>query len=484
MLQTLFRNSRKFIYASLLCLIILFSGIIFVYYLYRSGSYADLLRGWLDFAHHRFTRIINSVVVGLPDARAEVISTSVNVVISEMAADEGFNYLDGGTFGFTNSSGCNLSFNFPQNFYTENFEVRTNTYANDYFSSSKPPPSSSTFIGKTYDFDFYASSGTQFYTSQVPATITMCYTDSEVSGYDESTLAPYRWGSGESSWQLISGSTVDTANNTVTFSTSSFSSFGLFGSSPSGGGGGGGGGTSSVTPTIPAATRVILQGKAYPSAGVTILKDGQVITAVKADEQANFKVEITDITAGAYTFGVWAEDKDGVKSITFNFTVNVVADKLTTVSGIFIPPTISLENDILAKGEILKSQGYTAPESSVETRVSSEEKIGKVSADKQGGWFYLLDTADLEIGSHSIRAKAETKDGLLSAFSKILSFTIGKKTTELKQVDLNNDGKVDLVDFSIFLFNWGVPKNPAADFNSDGKVDITDFSVMMYWWTG
>lgn len=50
--------------------------------------------------------------------------------------------------------------------------------------------------------------------------------------------------------------------------------------------------------------------------------------------------------------------------------------------------------------------------------------------------------------------------------------------------DLNFDGKVDLVDFSILLFNWGIPKNPIADINNDGKVDLVDFSIMLYWWTG
>ena len=50
--------------------------------------------------------------------------------------------------------------------------------------------------------------------------------------------------------------------------------------------------------------------------------------------------------------------------------------------------------------------------------------------------------------------------------------------------DLNNDNRVDLVDFSILLFNWGVPKDSIADLNKDGKVDLVDFSILLYWWTG
>lgn len=54
---------------------------------------------------------------------------------------------------------------------------------------------------------------------------------------------------------------------------------------------------------------------------------------------------------------------------------------------------------------------------------------------------------------------------------------------EERPADLNTDKKVDLVDFSILLYNWGKPKNPKADLNNDGIVDLVDFSIMLYWWT-
>jgi len=51
--------------------------------------------------------------------------------------------------------------------------------------------------------------------------------------------------------------------------------------------------------------------------------------------------------------------------------------------------------------------------------------------------------------------------------------------------DINNDGYVDIVDFSILLYFWGQtnPSNPCADINRDGIVDIIDFSIMLYWWS-
>ena len=49
--------------------------------------------------------------------------------------------------------------------------------------------------------------------------------------------------------------------------------------------------------------------------------------------------------------------------------------------------------------------------------------------------------------------------------------------------DLNGDGKVNLIDFSILLFYWG-SDNACADQNSNGKVDLVDFSILLYNWTG
>jgi len=43
---------------------------------------------------------------------------------------------------------------------------------------------------------------------------------------------------------------------------------------------------------------------------------------------------------------------------------------------------------------------------------------------------------------------------------------------------------INLVDFSILLYNWGIPKNPTVDLNNDGKVDLRDFSILLYYWTG
>lgn len=48
--------------------------------------------------------------------------------------------------------------------------------------------------------------------------------------------------------------------------------------------------------------------------------------------------------------------------------------------------------------------------------------------------------------------------------------------------DLNQDGRVDIRDFSILLSKWRT-SDAVADINDDGKVDIRDYSILFSNWT-
>lgn len=71
------------------------------------------------------------------------------------------------------------------------------------------------------------SSNTSFNDS---ITITITYSDADISGYDESSLRIYRYSSGV--WTVLSGCSVNTTTNTITCTTTNFSAFGLFGTPP------------------------------------------------------------------------------------------------------------------------------------------------------------------------------------------------------------------------------------------------------------
>ncbi len=57
-------------------------------------------------------------------------------------------------------------------------------------------------------------------------------------------------------------------------------------------------------------------------------------------------------------------------------------------------------------------------------------------------------------------------------------------TPASQKVDMNKDGKVDLLDFNTLMVHWGnTGASDTADFNSDGKVDVLDFNLLMVYWT-
>lgn len=122
------------------------------------------------------------------------------------------------------------SVSLPTGFYSDSLQMEAFSYLSAAVSDSKPEPSDKQFVGKVYDINFFDSSGNAVSTLSKPTTIILTYTDSDVSGIEESAIKPYKSEDGSSSWQLISGSILDTENNTVTFTATSFSWFALLGS--------------------------------------------------------------------------------------------------------------------------------------------------------------------------------------------------------------------------------------------------------------
>lgn len=405
---------------------------------------------------------------------------------AEATATPQFTSSEGGTHTL-NSGNNSAKITLPANFHSQDLQLQEFSHPNNSFASTKPAPSGKNFIGKTYDFIFVDPDGETVSTLSQSATMVLTYADSDVSGIDENTLAPYRWGSDDSSWQLIAGATVDTANNKVTFSTASFSSFVLLGSpqqeeeQQQGGGGGG-----SYAPP-----QINLSGRAFPLSKVTVLKDGQIAITTIAGPDAKFSISLSGLSSGNYTFSVYGEDDSQRRSILFTFPVFITQGAATDISGIFIAPTIAVDKSEVKKGDNISIFGRSAPSSTITIGVSSEEKFVKTQADKNGAYLYNLDTASLEIGDHAARSKSAL-DEQITPFSKTVSFKVGTESVLAKEInqmpakgDLNNDKRVNLIDFSVAA-HWYERSSPPAtiDLNKDGKVDLTDFSIMAYYWTG
>jgi hypothetical protein len=233
----------------------------------------------------------------------------------------------------------------------------------------------------------------------------------------------------------------------------------------------------------PAPANVIFEGRAYPKAFLTLLKDDKVAATFFAENSGLFKKELTGVSGGTYSFGIFAEDTEGRKSITLSFTIGILGGTTTTISRIFIPPTISLLPTEVEKGRKINVSGQVFPKSKVDIFISPIEIVKESIADSKGRWLFELNTNTLKEGEYKVRAKAFWEEGEQSPFSQVVSFLV--LPSKCQGADLNFDGKVNIVDFSILMYFWHStsPENICSDINQDGIVNIVDFSIMMYQWT-
>ena len=247
--------------------------------------------------------------------------------------------------------------------------------------------------------------------------------------------------------------------------------------SPSGGGGGGG----------IIVTSVILNGRAFPKSSVTILVNGVIKDTIIADNRASFTIKF-NLNSGFYTFGVYSADNKGRRSLTYTFSLNLNKGTISTVSGIFIAPTININKSQVRRGDTLNILGQTTPSSTVSIFINSEDEIEKVViADDNGAYFLAFNTESLNFGDHTTRSRS-LLDNTFSVISQVLSFKVGARNI-LKTLagDLGKDGRVNIIDFSVLLFWWGSTTPQAleiSDINKDNRIDLKDLSIMLFHWTG
>lgn len=258
-----------------------------------------------------------------------------------------------------------------------------------------------------------------------------------------------------------------------------------------GGGSTGGGGSSSSggRDTPLGDTQVSVSGKAYPNATVHILIDGDEVGTVRANSRGEFLFN-TDTDPGTASLSFWANDSLGTRSATFNTTFDITQGAVTNVNGILIPPTIRTANATVNPGVIITLTGQTVPNVTVEVSIDNGKQTLTTTSDASGAWSVNFDTSKVTIDTHTAKARFIEGTGALksiSTYGTALSLFVGVEGRATSNSDLNRDGKVNLVDFSILVFWWGTPggnSNPPADINQNARVGLEDFSILLFNWTG
>lgn len=257
------------------------------------------------------------------------------------------------------------------------------------------------------------------------------------------------------------------------------------GGGSSGGGSGGGGGSSEDLGD----TQINVRGRGYPSETINFLVDTESVGSVRADNDGTFEFA-TEVSPGTATLGIWSLDSTGSRSITLNNTFDVTQGAITNINGVVIPPTLRITSLNVDPGAVVTVSGQTVPNATVELHVDQSNPVLNTTSDSNGQWTIGLDTGQLSISEHILRARSVTGTPPLttqSSFSNSVQLFVGVEGQASTPSDLNRDGFVNLIDFSILIFWWqtnGGSSDPPADINGNGSVSLEDFSILLFNWTG
>ncbi len=258
----------------------------------------------------------------------------------------------------------------------------------------------------------------------------------------------------------------------------------------SGGGGTSGGGTGSSGGSNDQLgdTAISVTGRAYPSQTVHVLIDAREVGTVRADSVGRFDFA-TDANPGTVSMGFWALDVNRNRSITYNTTFDVTQGAITNINGVLIPPTLVASDTTINPGDTITFTGQAIPNAKVEVHINNSEKVLSTTADGNGEWTIPYVTTGLASKEHTARARYIVGSGLTtqSSFSTTLQLFVGVEGRASTPSDLNRDGSINLIDFSILIFWWqtqGGDSDPKADINGNGNVGLEDFSILLFNWSG
>ena len=255
-------------------------------------------------------------------------------------------------------------------------------------------------------------------------------------------------------------------------------------SGPSGGGGGGG--------LFLQTGSVNISGLGIPGGALVILKDGKIEKENTISVLGTFSEDFTNLQRGTYTWGAYVKDPDGKLSSTYNSTIYLLAKTNNIIAPVYLSPTIKALKTTVDLGGDVELSGYGIALIPVLTIMNKQGDVlnSKIvtatsTANGNGSWKMKLSTAGLAKGTYEVKAQSLIGKSDQSNFSPVLYIGVGESPNPNfgNRSDLNRDGKVNLVDFSILLFNWK-GSDTTADINQDGIVNLIDFSIMLANWTG
>jgi len=256
---------------------------------------------------------------------------------------------------------------------------------------------------------------------------------------------------------------------------------------PSSGGGGGIGGGNFL-----GKADVTFTGSTFPLGAVTLLRDNKIEFEFTSSVSGSYSVVRYGYERGPQSFSLFGQDAKGRKTSTYTGTMYLIANTNNLAGPIYLSPTISIASSTVEPGAAVRIEGMASPNLAVEVFMEKQGGTGESSIVRgsattsvTGAWSTELPTGGLSRGTYQVKARTIVSERDQSIYSPLAYVGIGEAPSPDfgLRADLNKDKKVNLVDFSILLFNWKTG-DPVADINQDGEVNLTDFSIMLFEWTG
>lgn len=222
-------------------------------------------------------------------------------------------------------------------------------------------------------------------------------------------------------------------------------------------------------------------GYVSPGALVYFLDSGVIVGTQVANGSSVFDKTLFGLEEGIHVISIYATDTGTRNTLTITFGVNVIANSTTIVSGLILPPTVSLSSNQVKRPANLSATGKAKDNASVQVYMfgSGDNRSVNIPTNAAGDWATNVNPK-LHLGNKGTNSQALDGFGGISDFSQTNNYEVQLSA------DLNVDNMVNLTDFSVLMYNYGTgsPPNVVADINDNGPVDLVDFSVMMYYWTG
>jgi hypothetical protein len=226
----------------------------------------------------------------------------------------------------------------------------------------------------------------------------------------------------------------------------------------------------------PPDTNVVVAGFAAPATAVILLRDGMQSGVAVADSDGFFQITLSGVTAGDYVFQLIADGGGGIRSLSESFLVTVTPHATTKVSGILLSPQLF---EAKRSGEIISLRGVAVPDAMVEIVDVAGTVLQVLSVSAEGQF-----AGEVTLPQGAIRVRL-VMQGAVSAYSDEIVPVYELLSGCNEYVDLTNDCRVNLVDFAMALFAFIYePLGGLFDYNQDGSLDIVDFSIMAFFWTG